>query len=421
MRPITTFLILALCGWLCSTAHCDTQSEVLLREMSAKTGAAQTLSAVLTMSSRTENGDTNVETGKVFLQKPNLAHIDLHITWQGSFSTLASDGRRVWQITDSPDHPNVYIQGEERDAYRIIPADAQGRNIKLLYAFPIPYFFDPQQSPLALFETVFAVDKAGETRYVGKSTIKQQICDVVELSVVQPHPYAMRVYIGADKLMRRVVVETPKTSNPRSVCCFEVDMDDMVVDKPIASSTFAYELPKDARMYVTPKPDVLLPVGSMAPDILLRLLTGETLTLKEALRGKKALLLDFWFVECLGCRHEFPHFQQLYNALKSKGLEIIAVDALDEASVIRKAMKDLDILKPTTFPVALAGPRDPSKILSKYAVKGYPTCYLIDAEGRILFATTGYDQKSGINDIKAVLAKLGVSMQSTDVQDAPKH
>jgi len=58
--------------------------------------------------------------------------------------------------------------------------------------------------------------------------------------------------------------------------------------------------------------------GQPAPPFQLPLFGGGKLSL-EALRGKKAVLLNFCSERCGGCREEFPHLQRLYDKLKAKG------------------------------------------------------------------------------------------------------
>ncbi len=407
MRLSYTLLFVMAYSLLTRAAHCDPAADALWREVTAKTKAVKTLAATLSLSSRAENGNTNTDTGKILLQKPNLARIDLMIAMYNNFSTVSSDGKRVWQITDDPDP--IKTEGETPYVFREVPADPQGRNIRLTWAFPIPYFFNPDQSPLALLAEFFAVDKAAELRYVGKETIKGNVYDVLEQPVVQPHPYTMRLYIGADRLLRRIVVEMPKEGNPNNGYYSAAELSDVVVDKAIAPAAFAYTLPRDARPYVAmPQSASVLSVGNVAPDFTMHLLNGKTQTLAQALAGKKAVYLDFWFTECLSCRHEFPHLQTLYAALQNQGFDVIALDCGDEPDTVRKAMRTLDFLKPATFTVAMTGTDKAGRaITKKYGVDGYPTGCLIDPTGKVRYVAYGFDEKQGLDTLKNALRRMG--------------
>ena len=67
----------------------------------------------------------------------------------------------------------------------------------------------------------------------------------------------------------------------------------------LSDASFAYVPPPGAILYTPPTLDdynkKLLPVGSMAPRFALSAPTGGKTTLADALKGKKAVLVNFWF------------------------------------------------------------------------------------------------------------------------------
>jgi thiol-disulfide isomerase/thioredoxin len=150
-------------------------------------------------------------------------------------------------------------------------------------------------------------------------------------------------------------------------------------------------------------------VGRTAPDFRLPAAAGNgaELTPKELLNGKKALLVNFWFYACGPCRAEAPHLQALYRDLKDKGLEVVSIDLGDTPQNVAKFIDQYKL----TFPVALGGKTrdDKSDVFSRFSVTGYPTNYLLDASGKIVWYNTGYDDDSDAFDrLKSELAKLGV-------------
>jgi thiol-disulfide isomerase/thioredoxin len=120
------------------------------------------------------------------------------------------------------------------------------------------------------------------------------------------------------------------------------------------------------------------------------------------LKTHKAVLVNFWFDSCSFCKAEFPHMQKLYTELKAKGLEVIAIDKGDSAQTITKYMD----AKQFTFPVAMGGDDgDPNAaVFDHYGVAGYPTNYLIDSSGKVVFRMTGFME----TDLRDALAKLGI-------------
>jgi len=142
-------------------------------------------------------------------------------------------------------------------------------------------------------------------------------------------------------------------------------------------------------------------VGKLAPDFHVPLLDGSQTDVALALRGKKVLLVNFWFHRCGPCREEFPRLQALYDALKDKGLAVIAVDSDDGRATIARYVS----ASGWTFPVALGSQtRDGFEIPKAYCVDTFPTNFLIDAQRKIVFRCIGWDEPG----LLAALAKLGV-------------
>jgi peroxiredoxin len=145
-------------------------------------------------------------------------------------------------------------------------------------------------------------------------------------------------------------------------------------------------------------------VGRPAPDFRVPLLDGGILTLADARRGKKALLLNFWFCSCQPCRLEFPHLEQLYETYNDQGLAVLAINPVDDPPAIRKFLG-----QKYKFPIGLGrdAERRANPICDAYHVATYPTSYLIDAEGRVLWRGVGFgsDWK---RELPAALAKAGL-------------
>jgi peroxiredoxin len=145
-------------------------------------------------------------------------------------------------------------------------------------------------------------------------------------------------------------------------------------------------------------------VGKPAPQFSLPLLDGGTITLAQARQDKKALLVNFWFCGCAPCRLEFPHLQKLYEASKDRGLEILAVNQGDEKDAVVKFVEGK-----YRFPVALGGSGDDADntVFQAYHVSSFPTSYLIDREGKIVWRGVGFGPELK-KDLSAALAALGI-------------
>jgi peroxiredoxin len=144
-------------------------------------------------------------------------------------------------------------------------------------------------------------------------------------------------------------------------------------------------------------------VGQRAAEFTLPASGGGQVSLKELLKGRKAVLINFWFYNCGPCRAEAPHLQRLYADLKGRGLEIIAIDRGDGEENVAKFVKQFGL----TFPLALGGKGQANDVFSLYGVQVYPTNFLIDGDGKIVWYSPGYDEDQ-LSELRQRLAKLGV-------------
>lgn len=115
-----------------------------------------------------------------------------------------------------------------------------------------------------------------------------------------------------------------------------------------------------------------LQVGRPVPALDIALVDGTLLKAKQ-LEGKVVLAV-YWATWCPICMAELPHWQRLYDAYKSKGLEIVALSLDDDA----RDVADFWEVKGHTFPVAMRG----DAVKKAWGpVSGTPTLYLIDRKG----------------------------------------
>ena len=134
-----------------------------------------------------------------------------------------------------------------------------------------------------------------------------------------------------------------------------------------------------------------------APDFEVTDLSGSPLKL-SAFQGS-VILLDFWATWCPPCRAEIPHFKQLYAGYKGKGLQVIGLSVGEKPDVVRSFAKANGI----TYPVGMSS----DSIEQAYGgIRGIPTTFLIDKQGRIAGQFTGYQEKQVFEqEIRALLAE----------------
>ncbi|NJD57537.1 MAG: TlpA family protein disulfide reductase [Nitrospirae bacterium] len=115
--------------------------------------------------------------------------------------------------------------------------------------------------------------------------------------------------------------------------------------------------------------------NSKAPDFALKDLQGRSHSL-SALKGK-VVLLNFWATWCPPCKAEMPSMNKLYNDIKTRGFEIIAVSADNSPSAIREFLSKNRLDFPVLF--------DETKSVTRlYHVFSMPTTFLIDRNGGIV-------------------------------------
>lgn len=166
-----------------------------------------------------------------------------------------------------------------------------------------------------------------------------------------------------------------------------------------AALLFVSSLPSPARHQQDEIERTLIPVGKPAPAFDLKLAKGGKISLPATVKTKKATLVNFWFVGCQSCEEEFKHLEKLHTNLKSKGFTMIAINDGDEATEVNKYLR----MEGFTFLVALSDTGAKS-VPVRYKVEAYPTNYLLDSKGKIVYRSVGYNEKG----MKAALAKLGV-------------
>lgn len=119
--------------------------------------------------------------------------------------------------------------------------------------------------------------------------------------------------------------------------------------------------------------------GQSAPEFTLKRLDGRQVSLAQY-RGK-VVFLNFWATWCEPCKEEMPSMQRLYQKLKGKPFEILAV-SLDQGG---KPAVDAFLAKTpqaVTFPIL----QDPEQRVSKqlYRTTGVPETFIIGSQGQVL-------------------------------------
>lgn len=115
---------------------------------------------------------------------------------------------------------------------------------------------------------------------------------------------------------------------------------------------------------------------------------GNTYTFSEILKEKKAIVLNFWFINCGPCQMEFPYLQNAYMSY-SDDIEVIAINPIDKkTSSIEKYAKQNEL----SIPMVLGE----EAWVTAFGLQGYPTTVVIDRYGSVAFMHTGAVTQDGI-------------------------
>jgi len=118
------------------------------------------------------------------------------------------------------------------------------------------------------------------------------------------------------------------------------------------------------------------------PDFSLPDMDGEMHALQDY-RGK-VVLINFWATWCPPCRREMPALERLFQTLSEEPFAVLAVNQWEDADHVFAYMGDLNVFP--SFPILF----DPqSSVSEEFGVKGLPTSFLLDRQGRVVFRAVG--------------------------------
>lgn len=131
--------------------------------------------------------------------------------------------------------------------------------------------------------------------------------------------------------------------------------------------------------YKAPK---LLPSQADAPLFTLKSIEGDSVSL-SALKGK-IVILDFYFMRCYPCVKAMPQLQKLHEKYEGDSLQILGINSIDQDSI---ELKEFLQNQGVSY-INLLATRDLTR--NKYNVVAYPTLYVINREGKIVYSQVGY-------------------------------
>jgi peroxiredoxin len=146
------------------------------------------------------------------------------------------------------------------------------------------------------------------------------------------------------------------------------------------------------------------PAPTVAPGFTLTDLSGKKVALSD-FRGHP-VLVDFWATWCEPCRMSIPVYAKLFNERRGSGFTVVGIDEDDEKiDVAAFAQKN-------SIPYPLL--RDPKRAaFNSLRVRGLPTAFLIDANGRIVRRWDTFNDGT-LFEVEAALGALGTKAEKVE-------
>ncbi len=134
--------------------------------------------------------------------------------------------------------------------------------------------------------------------------------------------------------------------------------------------------------------------GPMALDFTLQMTDGTEFTLLQNL--DKPILVNYWATWCPPCVREFPDLEEMYKNYKDR-MHFVAINSAETKDVIETFMTKNKF----TIPIAMDSD---NAVGMMYGIASIPTTFIVDTEGRIVFAQLGMMTKKQMqNAIEAAL------------------
>ncbi|AFU67719.1 thiol:disulfide interchange protein, TlpA_like family [Psychroflexus torquis ATCC 700755] len=153
--------------------------------------------------------------------------------------------------------------------------------------------------------------------------------------------------------------------------------------------------------YKEPNPKEMEPlaIGLKAPKFKgLRFKEKDSITLQD--HNGKYVILDFWYKDCFPCIKAIASLNELRTKYSAKDLVILGLNPFDNKEKNKEKLNDFIEINKMSYPTIFVD----HKVTKEYKVRAYPTFYIIDTKGKIVYSKVGHSEKNE-KEIDSLLKK----------------
>jgi outer membrane lipoprotein-sorting protein/peroxiredoxin len=350
---IFTSVCIALVVWGVRASGQDdgAAAQKLLDDVAAGFKDAQTLAFTSEIRTKIETVEV-VQKAEALLGRPNVARVAL--TGLGQDALIVLDGKTSWHWLKSA---------------KKVASSPQAGTMKL------------EQYGVGPLATLFFERGTGPLRaYLADASVTKEALDDVECRVVawKVGSEETRLWVAGNTLRR--FRTTRLVDGKRFEQTFHYGVVDLA--PTVALDAFVFVVPSGAVAIAAGDESKLLAVGVHAPDFAATTVDGRETKPADFKGGP--VLLTFWFHACATCREELPRIEALHVEYARRGVKTWAVNFGDGADVVAAYFAKERF---TVTPLL----QRKSDVSRAFGVRSYPTTYVLDAEGKVVWRAVGFD------------------------------
>jgi peroxiredoxin len=99
---------------------------------------------------------------------------------------------------------------------------------------------------------------------------------------------------------------------------------------------------------------------------------------------------------------ELPHLQPLYETYSERGFNIVVVDGKRQTDLATKFIAKHGL----TYTALETGEGDAEVVKNLFGVQSFPTSFLIDREGRVMYSHLGFEEGDEVKLAKEIESLL---------------